>query len=938
MADTGKRQQRQRYNGQPDGYSPQIQRLAGSASKSREQQTAAGVHDSVQNSPTLTIDTDSFSSIRPHIMGFPGARVIPVQHYMRNAHTPTPSHSPPYVAESPQTPDSVTAYPQNASLLNASTRANPGTPRTSIIDTPSASQAGTNGSSNNAANATAPEKGLRAVHGIRAQPSDRGITQHKSQQRCAANSPLGVTPKDAPHSHLILVPYADTQQEALEANRKDVLLPDKPAAAIVSAGKAGVDAKGLSTEATRQTVDSTVTPTSDSNSSEPLRQNSARRGDSISNTSSASHATAIPAANKLDTNNTSPVAQLLVTSNGSTNIPTIQQQPSSAPQPTPSIITTSSSPSPSPSTSISTSTSTASGVPTNMQTMAKSTRRSTSKRRASESDDDKANDRPIATPKSRLSKLRPAHKQMPTSKQVAEEADQMYTKEGYLIAKRPSGFILRPSSNRSSGPHTADLNESYFNDPGYDLVYQDITGSFCGSFDIDLLPDAPPRKLDYYNLGVKDVPVRTPTPATIDKEAQGRDTVGDSRIGGDDGREGKDASPSRSNSPARELDDQGGKDRSHRNSNTQQTSQDTGEGRTIPAAPASPKAQGQAASEEKQQGSSGSGRGNDESSEKKHALQPEEHAKQRNFYPDLHLRRSGKPVDQKPPVAPPLHELQPNAQRAPLPHAAPQDPVDSSEPSSVAAPLPKLHWTLDGRQAHEKLSGSGSSTSKRSRHSGSSTAGKSKTDGDSLQPSVVSTSSPEPQLRRRATAAAAGSTARESFLKENPRKAADKGATIQFPAVLPKASKVKDASSIQPESAVEQPQPQPPTAGTNRPHGREKKRFYRSIIPRRPLWPFARKTRSTNKAGTSASSGANANTNTSTNAGYVAAAQAQNANAAAGSAFLPSITSSWGHLYRQRPPSMATSRRSARVRDVVTYPFHLGYNCILWWIAPCVRE
>ncbi|KAJ2462006.1 hypothetical protein GGI03_004760 [Coemansia sp. RSA 2337] len=71
-----------------------------------------------------------------------------------------------------------------------------------------------------------------------------------------------------------------------------------------------------------------------------------------------------------------------------------------------------------------------------------------------------------------------------------------------------------------------------------------------------------------------------------------------------------------------------------------------------------------------------------------------------------------------------------------------------------------------------------------------------------------------------------------------------------------------------------------------------------------------------------------------------------------GTGLLPSLASSWAHIYRSRPQAQANSEgqhvgwrerrrirrqnRSVRVRDVLAYPFQLGYNCLLWWLGPCV--
>ncbi|KAJ1805791.1 hypothetical protein LPJ56_005281, partial [Coemansia sp. RSA 2599] len=51
----------------------------------------------------------------------------------------------------------------------------------------------------------------------------------------------------------------------------------------------------------------------------------------------------------------------------------------------------------------------------------------------------------------------------------------------------------------------------------------------------------------------------------------------------------------------------------------------------------------------------------------------------------------------------------------------------------------------------------------------------------------------------------------------------------------------------------------------------------------------------------------------------------------------PSLTSSWGHIYHSHART-ASTRRTTRVRDVLVYPFRLSYNCMLWWLAPCISE
>ncbi|KAJ2041373.1 hypothetical protein H4S03_000394 [Coemansia sp. S3946] len=118
--------------------------------------------------------------------------------------------------------------------------------------------------------------------------------------------------------------------------------------------------------------------------------------------------------------------------------------------------------------------------------------------------------RPIAIPKSRLGKLRPAQRNLPTSRQVVE-AGPVYTRDGSFRARRPESIILMASSEEepiAAVPPAIEVTDSYCNDIGYDLANAEIDSLYCRSFDIDLLPDAPERKLSFYNIGVKDVPMR----------------------------------------------------------------------------------------------------------------------------------------------------------------------------------------------------------------------------------------------------------------------------------------------------------------------------------------------------------------------------------------------------------------------------------------------
>ncbi|KAJ1902206.1 hypothetical protein LPJ66_000201 [Kickxella alabastrina] len=126
--------------------------------------------------------------------------------------------------------------------------------------------------------------------------------------------------------------------------------------------------------------------------------------------------------------------------------------------------------------------------------------------------------RKIAVPRSKLNLLRPTHRQMPSSRDVADIGP-VYTQSGGLVARRPSDLVLHNNNDDNDGGADmvvgADdmcLSDSYCDDVGYDLADAEIDSLFCRSFDMDMLPDAPERKISYYNIGVKEVPRRSPTP------------------------------------------------------------------------------------------------------------------------------------------------------------------------------------------------------------------------------------------------------------------------------------------------------------------------------------------------------------------------------------------------------------------------------------------
>ncbi|PIA15996.1 hypothetical protein COEREDRAFT_8950 [Coemansia reversa NRRL 1564] len=54
------------------------------------------------------------------------------------------------------------------------------------------------------------------------------------------------------------------------------------------------------------------------------------------------------------------------------------------------------------------------------------------------------------------------------------------------------------------------------------------------------------------------------------------------------------------------------------------------------------------------------------------------------------------------------------------------------------------------------------------------------------------------------------------------------------------------------------------------------------------------------------------------------------------------ISGSWAHIFRSQQAGLAVNRpkprrrRRERVGDACAYPFHLTYNCLLWWLGPCI--
>ncbi|KAJ2523516.1 hypothetical protein H4217_000033 [Coemansia sp. RSA 1939] len=121
--------------------------------------------------------------------------------------------------------------------------------------------------------------------------------------------------------------------------------------------------------------------------------------------------------------------------------------------------------------------------------------------------------RPIALPKLRLNKLRPANRQMPTSKEIAMN-DALFTVNGKPQARRPDYFVFEDEPLGIEDPGI-DISTSYIDDTGFDLVDAELGSDFGKSFDLDMLPDAPARRLSDYNIGVVDVVPRTMSPEDV---------------------------------------------------------------------------------------------------------------------------------------------------------------------------------------------------------------------------------------------------------------------------------------------------------------------------------------------------------------------------------------------------------------------------------------
>ncbi|KAJ2491362.1 hypothetical protein IWW37_002351 [Coemansia sp. RSA 2050] len=420
-----------------------------------------------------------------------------------------------------------------------------------------------------------------------------------------------------------------------------------------------------------------------------------------------------------------------------------------------------------------------------------------------------ADGRPIAIPKSRLGKLRPAQRNLPTSRQVVE-AGPVYTRDGSFRARRPESIILMKSEEESATappePPAIEISDSYCNDIGYDLASAEIDSLYCRSFDIDLLPDAPERKLSFYNIGVKDVPMKPKVssddaPSASQKEPV--NVIGDAPTRSPEGRP------------------------YHRTLGIDSTG--------------SP-----------------------------FALPNIRQDSATDFYARVLAMRSG--------PNPPL--------------ASPTSPAKTM-PEPVSAPTYEIH-TSDGEW--------------------------------SAQPRSPTEKSPA--MRKSTTAATLPYT-------DNNNNSVTANQVLLPPAHI-SSSTVRGEQSAQMRQRHLGPtlgaQPAQLPMGDD---GNEKPGC--GVFACNSCWPTTAVQQQ--RAGNGDISQSSRIRQSSRLAGGTAG-------------LLPSLASSWAHIYRSRPQNPALSQgqqigwrerqrirgqnRSQRARSVLTYPFQLGYNCLLWWLGPCV--
>ncbi|KAJ2655909.1 hypothetical protein IW148_005845, partial [Coemansia sp. RSA 1199] len=310
--------------------------------------------------------------------------------------------------------------------------------------------------------------GYAQLNGERANPQSK----QQWRQTAAANSPLGITQESDLHNKLILVPTADPQHSQNKVNRLEVVQPDK---AIVVEARGSKKLHG-SIEAIYRVLheEKQVYDASELWGERgcimvdgcPVFRENLSEAELVRLTLLGHHAEELPEINQQPVNrrptNRQPTNRQPINRQPINVQPAIQQpviQPLANEQPI---------------------------------------------------KNQSISDRPIAIPKSRLGRLQPAHRRMPRSIELAEEGP-VYQKDGSLVARRHEVFVISDEQPQPGDPEI-ELTASYYNDPGYDLALADLDSSFFRSFEVEDLPDSPQRRLSSYNIGVKDVPRRSPTP------------------------------------------------------------------------------------------------------------------------------------------------------------------------------------------------------------------------------------------------------------------------------------------------------------------------------------------------------------------------------------------------------------------------------------------
>ncbi|KAJ1820318.1 hypothetical protein LPJ60_003277 [Coemansia sp. RSA 2675] len=511
--------------------------------------------------------------------------------------------------------------------------------------------------------------------------------------------------------------------------------------------------------------------------------------------------------------------------------------------------------------------------------------------------------RPIAIPKSRLGKLRPAQRNLPTSRQVVE-AGPVYTRDGSFRARRPESIILMKSEEEPIAappePPVIEISDSYCNDIGYDLASAEIDSLYCRSFDIDLLPDAPERKLSFYNIGVKDVPMKPKVSsdnAPAAKQKEPAKAVSDAPIQSPESRPhhrtlGMDSTGSPFALP------------NIRQDNTNDFYARVLAMRSGPNPPlASPTSPAKTMPEPIV-------RSNSTASQQQHRY----HSQRRHSQRQRHRPPTPKPhIDEPPsPPSPIVEEVHaageqqvPTAEAA----AATEKCIELPSVNCLRIPLPRRVPTLERCFFFR-------------RRPKSAPTYEIHTSGGEWSAQPRSPTEKSPAMRKSTTAATLPYT-------DNSAAAADRA---QLPPAHISSSTVRGEQSVQMRQRHSGPtsdaQPaQLPMEDDEKPGC--------GGFACNSCWPIANAQQQQRGS----------NGDMSQHGHFW-----QSSRLAGGTTGL--LASSWAHIYRSRPQNPTSSQgqqvgwrerqrirsrnRSQRARDVLVYPFQLGYNCLLWWLGPCV--